>query len=93
MTVFNTYRSPSVNSADFLPGFAINKILVGQEKISLTCAIRRPRDVNYENWLGSSEFNQYIKYYFIIAPDLSEEDLGKFHYADTRIDLITSNDS
>ena len=91
MTTFNTYKFPSANSADLLPGFAVNKILVGQEKISLTCAIRRPRDVNYENWLGSSEFNQYIKYYFIITPDLSEENLGKFHYADTRIDLITSN--
>lgn len=91
MTTFNTYRFPSVNSADFLPGFAINKILVGQEKISLTCAIRRPRDVNYENWLGSSDLNQYIKYYFIITPDLSQEDLGKFHYADTRIKRLTSN--
>lgn len=91
MTTFNTYRFPSTNSADFLPGFTISKILVGQEKISLTCAIRRPRDINYENWLGSSDLNQYIKYYFIITPDLSQEDLGKFHYADTRIELVTSN--
>ena len=91
MTTFNSYKAPSPDTSDILPGFVIKKILVGQEKISLTCAIRRPTDINYENWLGSSEFGQYVKYYFIIAPNLSEEDKGKFHYPDERITLITRN--
>lgn len=91
MTTFNSYRAPSPDTSDILPGFAIKKILVGQEKISLTCAIKRPPDINYENWLGSSEFGQYVKYYFIITPNLSEENKGKFHYPDERIRLITQN--
>jgi hypothetical protein len=75
-------------TSELLPQFAIRKIVISEDKVTLSCALNRPREVNYENWLGSSEFNSYIKYYFIAAPDLSSETMSRLYYPQVRIERM-----
>lgn len=74
--------------SELLPPFAIRKIVISEDKATLSCALMRPREINYENWLGSSEFNSYIKYYFIAAPSLSAGEIAKFYYPQDRVRLL-----
>jgi hypothetical protein len=71
--------------SELLPQFAIRRIVVSENKATLSCALMRPREINYESWLGSSEFNSYIKYYFIATPNLSSGDIAKFYYPQDRV--------
>jgi len=74
-----------IGMSELLPKIAIRRIVISGEKATLTCVLRRPREVNYDNWLGSAEFNSYIKYYFIAAPRLGASDLSRFYYPSSRI--------
>ena len=64
---------------DLLPKFIIRRIVISEDRAILSCALQRPRNINYENWLGSSEFNSYIKYYFVAAPRLEGAALEAFY--------------
>ena len=77
-------------SSEIIPEFAIRKIIVSNEKATILCALMRPRDINYDNWLGSSEFNPYVKYYFIAVPKLSELELSRFYYPSLRVEGLYS---
>ena len=77
--------------SELLPQFAIRKIVISQDSATLSCALLRPRGINYENWLGSSEFTPYIKYYFIAAPQMSAANISKFYYPHDRIKSILSD--
>ena len=77
-------------SSEIIPEFAIRKIIVSNEKATILCALMRPRDINYDNWLGSSEFNPYVKYYFIAVPKLSELELSRFYYPSSRVEGLYS---
>jgi hypothetical protein len=79
-----------IATSEILPEFAIRKIIVSNDKATLLCALRRPRGINYENWIGSSEFNPYIKYYFVAAPKLSERELSRFYYPSLRVEGLYS---
>lgn len=79
-----------IATSEILPEFVIRKIIVSNQRATLLCALRRPREINYENWIGSSEFNPYIKYYFIAAPKLSEVELSRFYYPSLRIEGLYS---
>lgn len=78
-----------VGASDLLPKFSIRRIVISDKQAVVSCALRRPRELNYENWIGSNEFNPYIKYYFVAAPRLSGEDVAKFYYPQTRITSLT----
>ena len=77
-------------SSEILPEFAIRKIIVSDRKATILCALTRPRDINYDNWLGSNEFNPYVKYYFIAAPKMSELELSRFYYPSSRVEGLYS---
>jgi len=77
-------------SSQILPEFAIRKIIVSDKKATILCALTRPRDINYDNWLGSNEFNPYVKYYFIAAPKMSELELSRFYYPSLRVEELYS---
>ena len=74
-----------IGMSELLPKIAIRRIVISGEKATLTCVLRRPREVNYDNWLGSAEFNSYIKYYFIAAPGLAPSQISKFYYPSQRV--------
>jgi len=71
--------NPWANDLDLLPKFIIRRIVISEDRAILSCALQRPRNINYENWLGSSEFNSYIKYYFVAAPKLEGLRLEAFY--------------
>lgn len=81
-------QNPWAQDLDLLPKFTINKIVISESEATLSCALQRPRNLNYENWLGSSEFNSYIKYYFIAAPKLETAALKDFYFEEKRVTNI-----
>jgi hypothetical protein len=85
MAVSGQDANPWAKDLDLLPKFAIRKIVISEDRAVLSCALQRPRNLNYENWIGSSEFNSYIKYYFIAAPKIKPSMLGAFYFEDKRV--------
>jgi len=79
-----------IGASDLLPKFSIRRIAISDKQAVISCALRRPRELNYENWIGSSEFNPYIKYYFVAAPRLAGADVAKFYYPETRVVSLTT---
>ena len=78
--------------ANILPKFNIKKIIFSQDNVRILCALSRPPAVTHENWLGSNEFLSYMKYYFLIVPDLQSMApslLSKIYYANTRIESFS----
>ena len=58
-------------SSRLLPKFSIRRVVItdteSKKEAKLICALLRPRELNYENWLGSSEFTPFIKFYFVAS--------------------------
>tara|TARA_Y100000287_G_scaffold175933_1_gene166130 strand:+ start:54440 stop:57706 length:3267 start_codon:yes stop_codon:yes gene_type:complete len=74
-----------VQNSELLPKFAIKKVAISEKDMEIQAVLQRPRNLSYTNWIGSSEFSQYIKYYFIASPPLSPSGMADFYYPETRI--------
>ena len=77
---------------EILPDFNINKVIVTTKTVRVLCSLKRDPSLNYDAWLGSSEFLKYVNFYFIIAGNMSTEAMGNYYYPKTRIQSL-SNDN
>ena len=84
-----------ISSAELLPKFSIRKVIISETAVKseakILCSLSRPREINYENWLGSSEFNPFIKYYFIaVNKNLSNDKISGLSSPSGRLNFISS---
>ena len=84
-----------ISSAELLPKFSIRKVIISETAVKseakILCSLSRPREINYENWLGSSEFNPFIKYYFIaVNKNTSSDRISGLSSPSGRLNFISS---
>lgn len=88
----STYFTREQNS--IVPDFNINKVFVDSNSVRILCSLKRDTDLDYNAWLGSSEFLKYVNFHFLLATRaLSDADLSDFYYPKTRISSLASRNN
>ena len=74
-----------------LPDFSVNKVIISDKSIRIMASLNRDEDINYDSWLGSSEFFKYINFYFIVTSGLTSNSISKLYYPKTRVQSLDRN--
>lgn len=78
-----------------MPEYNIEKIFVSENELKVLCSLQRDPDLNYDAWIGSSEFIKYINFYFLVVK--SPIDPGSFnqkiYYPTMRVFSFADNPS
>lgn len=82
------YITKEANS--ILPKLNINKVIVSENNVRCVCSLDRDTNLNYDSWLGSSEFMKYLNFYFIVSGKLHSTNMSKFYFAKTRASALSS---
>lgn len=80
-------------AASVLPKFSVNKIIVSKNNIRCMCSMDRETNLNYDSWLGSSDFLKYINFYFVVSTRMNSSSMSKFYFAKTRVSSLTSDNN
>lgn len=67
------------------PDYTIERIVFEEQRVTLLCSMRRPRNQNNSSWFLSSRFYQYIKAFFVVSDPLLDSHISNFYYPESRV--------
>ncbi len=94
---YKDYTPPgyySKQALSIMPEFNVEKVFVAQRELRILCSLQRDPDLEYDSWIGSSEFFKYVNFYFVatVETDLLDFDRSPFgqaaYYPNARVNQL-----